>query len=105
MDKNDIKILYDTENRSKSNSKRLDVHEEEIEKLKNNQSILEKMDYRMGKVEESTEKINAKLDNLQIKTNEVDNKSNKEKAMKWDKVVEYILLAIISFALLKIGLK
>lgn len=101
MDKNDIKILYDTESRSKSNTKRIDEHDKEIEELKNNQSILENMSYRMGKVEESTEKINQKIDDLKVKTNE----NVKEKAIKWDKLIDYLFYAVLAYALFRLGIK
>ena len=51
MEKEYIERLIETEQRSKSNTKRIDT-------LEKNTAILEKMDYRMGNVEENIEKIN-----------------------------------------------
>ena len=101
MDKEYIEKLVETEQRSKSNTKRLDEHDKEIEDLKKNQSILENMSYRMGKVEESTEKINAKLDVIQEKSNT----PLKEKAVKWDKLIDYLFYSILAYCLYRLGLK
>ena len=87
MDKEYIERLVETEQRSKSNTKRIDT-------LEKNTAILEKMDYRMGNVEENVEKINKKLD-----------ERTKEKGMKWDKLIDYLFYAILAYALFKLGLK
>lgn len=87
MDKEYIERLVEVEQRSKSNTKRIDT-------LEKNTAILEKMDYRMGNVEENVEKINKKLD-----------EKAKEKGMKWDKLIDYLFYAILAYALFKLGLK
>lgn len=87
MEKEYIERLVETEQRSKSNTKRIDT-------LEKNTAILEKMDYRMGNVEENVEKINKKLD-----------EKAKEKGMKWDKLIDYLFYAILAYALFKLGLK
>ena len=87
MEKEYIERLVETEQRSKSNTKRIDT-------LEKNTAILEKMDYRMGNVEENVEKINKKLD-----------EKAKEKSMKWDKLIDYLFYAILAYALFKLGLK
>ena len=87
MEKEYIERLIETEQRSKSNTKRIDT-------LEKNTAILEKMDYRMGNVEENIEKINKKLD-----------EKAKEKGMKWDKLIDYLFYAILAYALFKLGLK
>ena len=101
MEEKYIEKIQANEDRSKSNAKRLDDHDKDIEELRKNQSILENMSYRMGKVEESTEKINTKIDELNAKTNE----PNKQKAVKWDKLIDYLFYAILAYALFKLGLK
>lgn len=87
MEQKYIERLVETEQRSKSNTKRIDT-------LEKNTAILEKMDYRMGNVEENVEKINKKLD-----------ERTKEKGMKWDKLIDYLFYAILAYALFKLGLK
>lgn len=94
MDNNHIERLVETEQRSKSNTKRLDEYNERLEKLEKNTAILEKMDYRMGRVENAVERIDNKLENHQEK-----------KGMKWDKLIDYLFYAILAYALFKLGLK
>lgn len=94
MDRQDIERLTEIEQRSKSNTKRLDDHDERIEKLEKNTAILEKMDYRMGNVEKTVDKINNKLDS-----------KSEEKGLKWDKLIDYLFYAILAYALFKLGLK
>lgn len=97
-----IEKIAHLEERDKSNTKRIDEHDEKIEKLENTYSMLEKMDYRMGKVETSVENINNKLD---TKINE----DSKSKGQKWDKLIEYIFYAVLgtllSYIAVKIGIK
>ena len=44
MDKDDIKLLTEIEQRSKSNAHRLDEHDKKIEDLEKTYSIMQKMD-------------------------------------------------------------
>ena len=78
--------------------KQLDEHEGRINALEKTYVIMEKMNYRMGNVEESVKKINQKLD-----------KQGEEKGMKWDKLIDYlfyfIIAAILSYLVYKLGLK
>lgn len=94
MESKNLERLVAVEQRSKSNTKRLDEQETEINDLKKTYSIMEKMDYRMGKVEKSVERIDNKLDG-----------NEKAKGMKWDKFIDYIFYAILAYALVKLGLK
>lgn len=55
---------------------------------------MEKMNYRMGKVESAVERIDTKLQS-----------SDKSKGMKWDKLIDYLFYAILAYALFKLGLK
>lgn len=90
------------EEREKSNTKRLDEHEREISELKETNAILKNMDYRMGKVESSIDKIDKKL-NDKISGDDV------SKGKKWDKLVDYlfytILGVLLSYIAYKLGLK
>jgi len=101
MDSQHLERLVEVEQRSKSNTKRLDEHDTRLDSLEKTYSIMEKMDYRMGKVEESTSNINKKIDALQAKSNE----SVNQKAIKWDKLIDYLFYAILAYALFKLGLK
>lgn len=94
MDDNYIKQIQQNEDRSKSNTKRLDEHTARLDKLEDTYSMLTQMDYRMGQVEQAVEKIDYKLDNQQEK-----------KGLKWDKFIDYIFYTILAFALIKLGLK
>ncbi len=105
MEKADIIKLQETEDRSKSNTKRLDEHDEQIKELQNTYKIMEKMDYRMGNVEKNISGINEKLDKHDKAITEESNKTDKAKGMKWDKLIDYLFYAILAFALFKLGLK
>lgn len=52
-----IEKVAHLEERAKSNTKRLDEHNTEIENLKNTYKIMEKMDYRMSNVENNVSEI------------------------------------------------
>ena len=80
--------------RSKSNTHRIDEHEDRLSNLEKTYSIMEKMDYRMGKVENAVERIDTKLEN-----------GEKQKGMKWDKLIDYLFYAMLAYALFKLGLK
>lgn len=89
-----IEKLQQVDDRSKSNTKRLDEHSTRIDKLEDTYSMLSQMDYRMGKVEQSVERIDSKLGEQQEK-----------KGLKWDKLIDYLFYAILAFALFKLGIK
>lgn len=97
-----IERLVAVEEARKSNTKRIDEHEEKIEKLEDTYAMLQKMDYRMGKVETAVEKIDNKLSS---KINE----ESENKGKKWDKFIDYvfyfILATILTFIAIKLGLK
>lgn len=96
------------DDRAKSNSKRLDEHDEQIKELQNTYKIMEKMDYRMGNVEKNITGINEKLDKHDKAIIEETSKFDKEKGKKWDKLIDYIfytvLGAIMLLVLAKVGL-
>lgn len=98
MNSNDLTKLVETETRSKSNTKRIDEHEKEIDKLKDTYKILENIVYRMGKVENVVDNIDKKISD----------KSN-EKGKKWDKLIDYlfyfILALLLAYIAKHIGLK
>lgn len=94
MEKEYIERIVETEQRSKSNTKRLDEHDEDIKELQNTYKIMEKMDYRMGNVENNVTEIKEEIQ-----------KGKEQKGMKWDKLIDYLFYAILAFALFKLGLK
>ena len=94
---NDISIIKKVahlEEREKSNTKRLNEHDKEIEELKNTYAIMEKMDYRMSNVESNVTEIKEDIQ-----------KGKEQKGMKWDKLIDYLFYTILAFALFKLGLK
>lgn len=101
--------LAHLEEREKSNTKRLDEHEakfkkhdDEIAELKETNSILKNMNYRMEKMETSVEKIDKKLDEKVQEDNQV-------KGKKWDKLIDYLFYAVLALLLgyiaVNLGLK
>ena len=100
----EIKLTKLEEN-IKSNQQRIDKAEEKIEKLEDTYKIMEKMDFRMGNVEKSIEGINNKLDKQEFKIEEEVHKEDKQKSIKWDKLIDYIFYAVLAYALIKLGLK
>lgn len=89
-----IERITEIDSRSKSNTHRLDEHEIKITNLERTYSIMEKMDYRMGKVENAVERIDNKLET-----------ANKSKGLKWDKLIDYLFYAVVAYVLIKLGLK
>lgn len=97
-----IEKVAHLDEREKSNTKRINEHDDRLDKLEKTYSIMEKMDYRMEKVESAVEKIDLKLDS---KVSEDD----KAKSKKWDKFIDYIFYSVLAVILgliyMKLGLK
>lgn len=97
-----IERIAHLEERNKSNTKRIDEHDERIEKLENTYSTLQKMDYRIGKLETTIEKMDNKLDSKI-------NQDSENKGKKWDKLLDYLFYSVIAILLTllysKLGLK
>lgn len=96
---NDLEVnLAHLEERAKSNTKRLDEHDSRLAELEKTYVIMQKMDYRMGNVENNVEKINKKLE-----------ENSKEKGQKWDKLIDYVfyfvLCALLTHISTKLGIK
>lgn len=94
MEEKYIEKIQEIADRSKSNTKRIDEHDKKLNELEKTYSIMEKMNYRMGKVENAVERIDIKLQG-----------SDKNKSMKWDKLIDYLFYALLAYALFKLGLK
>lgn len=86
--------LVAVEEGRKSNTKRIDEHDEQIKELQNTYSIMEKMDYRMSNVEDNVSEIKTEIQ-----------KGKEQKGMKWDKLIDYLFYTILAFALFKLGLR
>ena len=97
-----IERIAHLEERNKSNTKRIDEHDERIEKLEDTYSTLQKMDYRIGKLETTIEKMDNKLDSKI-------NQDSENKGKKWDKLLDYLFYSVIAILLAllysKLGLK
>ena len=99
---NFIERIAHLEEQNKSNTKRIDEHDERIEKLEDTYSTLQKMDYRIGKLETTIEKMDNKLDSKI-------NQDSENKGKKWDKLLDYLFYSVIAILLAllysKLGLK
>ena len=97
-----IERIAHLEEQNKSNTKIIDEHDERIEKLEDTYSTLQKMDYRIGKLETTIEKMDNKLDSKI-------NQDSENKGKKWDKLLDYLFYSVIAILLLllysKLGLK
>lgn len=96
-----VQRLAIVEEGRKSNTKRIDEHDEKfkeqdakIDNLEKTYSIMEKMDYRMSNVENNVSEIKTEIQ-----------KGKEQKGMKWDKLIDYLFYAILAYALFKLGLK
>lgn len=78
--------------------KELEVHDKRIMALEKTYSIMEKMDYRVGNIEDAIKKIDNKLEEA------TDSKVN-----KWNKLLDYLfyflIALVLSYAVSKLGLK
>lgn len=97
-----IARLVSVEDGVKENRKHIDIHDKQIKELQETNAILKNMDYRMGKVEESVEKIDKKIDD------KVEGDLG-DKGKKYDKFIDYIFYTILGLLLgyiaIKLGLK
>ena len=93
-----LERLVAVEEGRKSNTKRLSEHDERLDKLEKTYSTLEKMDYRIGQVENTISSIDKKLD---TKINQ-----DKDKKTEWfDYILKGILTIILGYIAIKMGLK
>lgn len=109
IDEKYIEKIIQNEQSTKSAHKRLDENEARLDALEKTYAIMEKMDYRMGRVEDSVDKISQKLDSNYKELMSTKNQNTNEKSKKWDKFIDYLFYAIVGavivLALTKIGLK
>ena len=104
-----IEKIIQNEQSIKATDKRLAEAEAKIDELEKTYAIMQQMSYRMGRVEDSVDKINQKLDNNFQEILNAKTQHAKEKSKKWDKFIDYLFYvivgAVITLALTKIGLK
>ena len=98
MDKDDVKLITEINERSKSNEKRLDEHDTKIAKLTDVYIALTKVSDKVNIIDDDVKEIKTDLQDI------------KEKPTKrYEQVVGYILSAlvgiIITLVFAKIGLK
>ena len=78
--------------------KELEKHEKRLSSLEKTYQVMEKMEYRMGQLEETVKEIGNKLD-----------AQADSKGKKWDKLVDYLfyffIATVLSYLALKMGLK
>ena len=108
MDEKYIEKIISNEQSAKSAHKRIDDAENRIDDLEKTYAIMQKMDFRIGRMEDSVEKINTKLDNNLQEIIATKHQNVNEKGKKWDKFIDYLFYAfvgaVMALVLSKIGL-
>lgn len=98
MDKDDIKLITEINERSKSNEKRLDEHDIKIAKLTDVYIALTKVSDKVNIIDDDVKEIKSDLQDIKDKPTK-----------RYEQVVGYILSAlvgvIIALVFAKIGLK
>lgn len=96
MNKEEIKQLEEINQRSKSNEKRINDHDAKIDKLENVYIALTKVDGRVEKVESDVGEIKKMI---------TSHNPDKSKALKWDKLIDYMFYTVLAYCLYKLGIK
>lgn len=98
LDKNDIKLITEIDQRSKSNTKRLDEHENKISKLSEFYVALTKVNDKVDTIDSDVKEIKTDLQEIKDKPTK-----------RYEQVVGYILSALVGAIVMiiftKIGLK
>lgn len=98
MERVDIERLKEVEQRSKSNTKRLDDHDEQLKELSNVYVALTKTNDKVDKIESDVSEMKGDLKEIKEKPGK-----------KLDQITGYILSTLIGgligYVLLKLGLK
>lgn len=98
MTKEEIKLLTEIDQRSKSNSKRLDAHEKDIAKLSDVYIALTKMDDKVNAIDSDVKEIKSDIQVIKDKP-----------AKRIDTIVTCIITAIIAgiigFVFARLGIK
>lgn len=98
MTKEEIKLLTEIDQRSKSNSKRLDAHEKDIAKLSDVYIALTKMDDKVNAIDSDVKEIKSDIQEIKDKP-----------AKRIDTIITCIITAIIAgvigFVFARLGIK
>lgn len=98
MEEKYIEKIIETEQRSKSNTKRLDEHDEQIKELSNVYVALTKTNDKVDKIESDVSEIKVDLKDIkEIPKKKLDS--------IWGCIVSAIIGGIIGFIFFKLGLK
>lgn len=98
MEKQDIELLIETSERSKSNTKRLNTLEEKVEDIHSLTLAVREMATEMKNMRTDVNKIDARV--LAI-----EDKPSKRMDLIWGYIVSAIIGGLIGYVLLKLGLK
>ena len=98
MDKNDIEKLIEVEQRSKSNSKRIDNIEKRVEDIHSLTLAVEKMATEVQLMRKDINKIDSRV--LAI-----EEKPSKKLDLIWGYIVSAIIGGLICYIFIKLGLK
>ena len=98
MEEKYIEKIISTEDRSKSNTKRLDEHDEQIKELSNVYVALTKTYDKVDKIESDVSEMKTDL-------KEIKDTPKKKLNMIWGYVVSGVIGIIIGFIAMKLGLK
>lgn len=98
MDKDDIKLITEIDQRSKSNTKRLDEHDKKIEELSDVYIALTKVNDKVDIIDSNMKEVKADIQEIKDKP-----------AKRMDTIVTCIITGIISiivgFLFAKLGMK
>lgn len=98
MEEKYIEKIIETEQRSKSNTKRLDEHDDKIQELSNVYVALTKTNDKVDKIESDVSEMKTDL-------KEIKSEPKKKMDLIWGYIVSAVVGGIISLVLVKLGLK
>lgn len=98
MEKDYIEKIVETEQRSKSNTKRLDEHDRKLEELSDVYVALTKVNDKVDNIDNDVSEIKSDI-------KEIKDKPNKRMDQIWGYIVSTLLGGIIGFILIKLGMK
>lgn len=98
MERKDIELIKEIEQRSKSNTKRLDEHDKRLEELSDVYISLTRLNDKVDTVDRDVKEIKSDMKAI-----------NEKPAKRMDSIINYILSAliggIIGYILIKLGMK
>ncbi len=98
MEEKYIEKIIQVEDRSKSNTKRLDEHDEQLKELSNVYVALTKVDNKVTNVE-------ADVGEMKQDIKDIKDKPSKKMDQIWGYIVGGLIGAIITFLAVKLGMK